>query len=58
MKKPLERCVNGCDAPVQPPSWVLCKACFETLDKKMESLADKVFGNTRAERRPAGEGGR
>jgi len=43
MKKPLERCVNGCDAPVQPPSWVLCKACLDNLGAKMHALRDELW---------------
>ena len=30
-----KRCVNGCGAPPQKPSLVLCKKCLEELDKKM-----------------------
>lgn len=37
--KPLEKCVNGCDAPVQPPSLVLCKACLDALSAKWDELA-------------------
>lgn len=36
-------CVNGCDAPVHPPSCVLCKACFLELDRKIEAIG-KSFG--------------
>lgn len=44
MKKPLERCCNGCDAPPQPPSWVLCKACLDALDAKMRALCTPAAG--------------
>lgn len=55
MRKPLDRCVNGCDAPPHPPSWVLCEKCFKALDVKMESLADKLWpGTTRADRAAEG----
>jgi hypothetical protein len=37
--EPLSQCCNGCDAPPQPPSLVLCKACLEALSRKMEALA-------------------
>jgi len=37
--KPLKRCCNGCDAPPQPPSKVLCEACFATLGVKIHALA-------------------
>jgi len=33
-----DRCVNGCDAPVCPPSKVLCKKCLKALDRKMKRL--------------------
>ncbi len=38
MKEPLKKCCNGCDAPPQPPSWVLCEKCFGVLDEKMRNL--------------------
>lgn len=41
MRKPLEKCCNGCDAPPKPPSWVLCAKCFEVLNQKMEALVKK-----------------
>lgn len=37
--KPLQSCVNGCDAPLFAPSQVLCEKCFRALDEKMQSLA-------------------
>ena len=36
--KPLPKCCNGCDAPPHPPSLVLCKTCFQALDRKMQAL--------------------
>lgn len=33
--KALKQCVNGCDAPPQPPSKVLCSVCLEKLSAKM-----------------------
>ena len=42
LRKPLKKCSNGCDAPPHPPSWVLCKECFEELDKKMQELDKKM----------------
>ena len=39
MRRPLKRCCNGCDAPPHPPSFVLCKECFEKLNKKVEKIA-------------------
>lgn len=38
MKRPLEKCINGCDRPVQHPSWVLCICCLADLDGKMQQL--------------------
>lgn len=32
-------CVNGCDAPVSPPSRVICRAC---MDKIGETLRDML----------------
>jgi hypothetical protein len=34
-----KKCCNGCDAPVQAPSKVLCKECLAKLDAKFEALA-------------------
>lgn len=31
-------CVNGCKAPVQSPSKVLCKKCLDVLDRKIMSM--------------------
>ena len=39
----MKRCVNGCAAPVHPPSEVLCKECFDKLDKKMRALHESEF---------------
>ena len=36
--KPLAKCVNGCDAPPQPPSKVLCANCFMKLDDRFTLL--------------------
>ena len=38
--KTLTRCVNGCNAPPQPPSKVLCVECFEKLDEKFRALME------------------
>jgi hypothetical protein len=42
VKLPLERCANGCDAPPQHPSLVLCKKCLDALDVKMHKVLGKV----------------
>jgi hypothetical protein len=38
----LDKCCNGCDAPVHPPSRVLCVACFAALDRKMTAIGERV----------------
>ena len=49
-------CVNGCDAPICPPSKVLCKACqndistkladiLKRMEKKDENVNDGSSGN-------------
>ena len=40
-QKKLVRCVNGDGRPIYSPSKVLCKECFEALDRKMQSLAER-----------------
>lgn len=30
------KCANGCDAPVCPPSKVICKACIEAISRRLE----------------------
>ena len=47
MKKPLEFCCNGDRRPVHPPSWVLCKECFQQLDQKFKELAATVVSSDR-----------
>ena len=42
LRKPLKRCVNGCDAPPKAPSLVLCAACFAKLDAKFEALRARL----------------
>ena len=39
--KPLKSCVNGCNAPVQAPSKVLCKKCLDELSEKFKQLAER-----------------
>lgn len=43
-KKVPATCVNGCPAPVQAPSKVLCKKCLEILDKRMRALLGEAPG--------------
>lgn len=53
MKKPLDKCCNGCDAPPHPPSWVLCKACFAALSAKFDRLAEGGAGALREDEEKA-----
>jgi len=39
MKKALKKCCNGCDAPPQHPSLVLCKTCLDALGDKIKKMA-------------------
>lgn len=32
-------CVNGCDAPIAPPSKVICQGCLDKITRKLERLA-------------------
>ena len=41
LRATLLRCVNGCPAPPQPPSRVLCQKCFAELSAKMKELLGK-----------------
>ncbi len=41
LTKPLAKCSNGCDAPPEPPSWVLCKPCLKNLWLKMQKIYDE-----------------
>jgi hypothetical protein len=49
--KPLASCANGDGQPVQPPSKVLCRACFEALGEKLKGLIEHL--NTKAADVPA-----
>lgn len=35
-------CENGCDAPVHPPSAVICKACIDKITATLEALAQRA----------------
>jgi hypothetical protein len=50
MIKPLDKCCNGCDAPPQLPSFVLCSVCLAALDAKFRSICKRP--SARAEPRP------
>jgi hypothetical protein len=36
--KTLKKCCNGCDAPPQSPSKVLCKKCLDELSASIEQI--------------------
>ena len=38
-------CCNGDGRPVAPPSRVLCRECFERLDKKIRDLCAVALGD-------------
>ena len=37
--KPVKKCANGCDAPVSPPSKVICRACIDRITERLTKLA-------------------
>lgn len=42
----MKLCVNGDRRPVQPPSRVLCAACFAELTKKVHALPELLWPPT------------
>ena len=40
--KALKKCANGCDAPPQAPSKVVCKECLDKLGIQWRALAKRV----------------
>lgn len=45
IKKPLEKCANGCDAPPHPPSLVICKACMDKITVKLKRWASQGYAD-------------
>jgi len=37
-----ERCVNGCDAPICPPSKVVCRACLDRMTATLEATLKRM----------------
>ena len=37
-------CANGCDAPVSPPSKVICRACQDEIGKRLQMELDYRTG--------------
>lgn len=35
---PTAKCSNGCDAPIHPPSRVICKACLDKITATFEQI--------------------
>lgn len=31
-------CMNGCDAPISPPSKVVCRGCLDKMGTQLEAL--------------------
>jgi hypothetical protein len=44
----LEKCSNGCDAPVHPPSKVICKACIDKITRTLDELAAQMEARERS----------
>ena len=40
--KPLKRCANGCDAPVCPPSRVICRSCMDRITANLEEIGKRM----------------
>jgi hypothetical protein len=39
---PICRCHNGCDAPVCPPSLVICKACLDKITDTLDAMIKRA----------------
>lgn len=35
-----KQCENGCDAPICPPSKVICRACIDRITATLERISD------------------
>jgi hypothetical protein len=35
----MKQCANGCNAPVHPPSKVICKSCMDKITRRLEEWA-------------------
>lgn len=46
------KCANGCDAPVQPPSKVICKNCLDKIGEKMREIARRMRERSEKESTP------
>jgi len=44
-KKIQVMCVNGCDAPISPPSKVICRSCQDKITATLRAMATKEDGD-------------
>ena len=40
--KSLKMCANGCDAPVRPPSRVICRSCMDKITANLEEIGRRM----------------
>lgn len=40
--KSVKMCVNGCDAPVCPPSKVICRSCMDKITANLEEIGMRM----------------
>lgn len=38
----MKKCVNGCDAPICPPSAVICRACMDKITATLEAAVKRL----------------
>lgn len=36
------KCLNGCDAPVCPPSKVICRSCMDKITANLEEIGRRM----------------
>lgn len=49
-KPPLfDSCANGCEAPVCPPSRVICRGCMDRITANLEAIEQRTEGCALAE---------
>lgn len=41
-REAIGKCVNGCNAPVCPPSKVICRACIDAITTKLDKMLAAV----------------
>lgn len=40
--KSLKMCANGCDAPVCPPSKVICRSCMDKITANLDEIGRRM----------------